>query len=204
MKATFNFDTYIGGSRFRCRKPADEAGAFLQNSVLNVGYDATVDSGGGTATVTFTCTDDEEFATGDHVTFYSSSGSVATRGGIVQAGSAGNEVDVASFETSAPANTTAGKLVKETVFDAVFVGANVAAIAAYCDAAAFMLMYNDSDGTELTYQLTAGESWWWIEDMDLSVTNAISGITVETVSFSMYGAAGTEVVKFGVIHDNLE
>lgn len=200
QRATVDASANIFGHRYRINQVAEEEGGSIHDSVLNVGYAATQTAGSGGADGTFTVVDDEKFSVGDIVTFYYDSGSSKIYGGIVIS-AADNEVMANGFQGALPANSTAGTLVKETSIVSVFEGDNLSCFAAYSEIAASLIFYSLGDSALFTVEITALSAYYWIESGGF--TNPLAGDSVARVSFVAYAATGIEIVKLGLIHNNI-
>ena len=91
-------------------------------------------------------------------------------------------------------------MVKETKIEVVFAGNDLSAVAAYCEAAATVNFW-ELGASKLAVDLTAGVSYYWIENGGF--TNPLAGDDIDEVSFVMYEADGDEVVKFALLQDNV-
>ena len=203
QKAKVDISSYIFGRRYRTKQSAEDEGSSKHDSVLNavtgIGP-TTISGGGGTADATLGgIWADDIFVIGERVTFYYDSGGSKTVGALVSAESQ-NNVALVGADTNFPANATEGVLVKDTSIDITFEGNDLKCFAVYCDAAATVTFWA-SDVSKLAVDLTAGISYYWIENGGF--TNPLAGESIDEVSFVIYEADGDEIVKFALLQDNV-
>lgn len=202
-KASVKCSATISGKVFEIDQFTEDEGASTHDSVLNAATGTgptTINGGGGTADVTLGgIWADDTFVIGERVTFYYDSGGSKTVGALVSAESQ-NNVALVGADTNFPANATEGVLVKDTSIDITFEGNDLKCFAVYCDAAATVTFWA-SDVSKLAVDLTAGISYYWIENGGF--TNPLAGESIDEVSFVIYEADGDEIVKFALLQDNV-